>query len=50
MGEVKGFVAFIEFDLEEFDPKRLTADYVESVLRRRVGGRGVHIHVREDDD
>ena len=46
----KTFLVEICFDLEQFDPERLTAEYVESVLRRRVGAPGVSIRVLREDD
>ncbi|MCX8187836.1 MAG: hypothetical protein N3F65_04415 [Nitrososphaeria archaeon] len=43
--ESKAFLARIEFD-----PEKLTKEYVEEVLRRRVGGRGVSIKVAESPE
>lgn len=43
--ESKAFLVRIEFD-----PEKLTKEYVEEVLRRRVGGRGISIKVAESPE
>ena len=43
----KRFNVILAFDLEEFDPDKLTVQYVMRVLQSRIGGRGVTITVQE---
>jgi len=39
------YLVKLEFDDRLFNPEKLTREYMESVLRRRIGGRGVDIRV-----
>ncbi len=49
MGGFKSFLVEIVFDLEQFDREKLTAEYVEAVLKRRVGAPGVTIKVLKEN-
>jgi len=44
---VKEFIVRLSFDLKEFDEKALTKQYVEKIVRRQLGSRGVKIKVEE---
>jgi len=43
----KQFNVILAFDLGEFDPNKLTVQYVMRVLQSRIGGPGVTITVQE---
>jgi len=43
----KMFTIVLKFDLDYFDPDRLTLDYVERKVKERLGGAGVEIKVWE---
>ena len=41
----KVFVVEIAFDDSEFNLDRLNEDFVQGILKKYVGGRGVEIHI-----
>jgi hypothetical protein len=43
----KRFNVILAFDLNEFDPDKLTIGYVKRVLQSRIGGPGLSITVQE---
>jgi len=45
MKECKVFTVILSFDLDEFHEDKLTKEYVESVVKSKLGSRGVEIRV-----
>ena len=43
----KRFNVILAFDLEEFNPDKLTIGYIKRVLQSRIGGPGIDITVQE---
>ena len=39
------FIILLEFDEKEFNPDKLTKEFVERVAKDRLGGKGVNITV-----
>ena len=45
----KKFFVELDFDLEEFDPEKLTPDYVLGVVERKLCSRGVEAKIHTDN-
>lgn len=44
---VKDFFIRLSFDLDYFDPDKLTIEFVSWKVKQQLGGKGVHIDVFE---
>ena len=45
----KKFFVELDFDLDEFDPEKLTLDYVLGVVERKLCSRGVEAKIHTDN-